>query len=197
MVLYDSDGLPSDLTLQVIRYMEFYKGFSSFAARDATLESMQLDGLSIKCGGKLYTIALDPPMESLKEARERVVQMDKDAIRGLHRSEVTVKEYRSPKGFHAVVFGLCLFAFTVFSRRQNVVHGSPIFDYLLKYIPGSGYFATIQPALITLMGGIHLAEAVVMARTRLAKHSVPLSSRLWWTWTISTFIEGFGAFQRY
>lgn len=176
--------------------MEFYKDLSSFAARDARLESMQLDSLAIRCGGKLYTIPLSPPLASLKEARERVVQMDQDAIRGLDRSEITVKEYRRPRGLHAVVFGLCLFTYIAFSRRQNVLPGSPIYDYLLKYSPGSGYFASIQPALITLMVGIHVAEAAVMVG-RLRKHSVPLLSWLWWTWTISTFVEGYGAFQRY
>lgn len=157
---------------------------------------MDLDSLHIRCGGALYTIPLDPPLSSLKEARERVVQMDKEAIAELGRSEVTVKEYRSPKGFHAVVFGLCLFTYVVFSRRANVLPGSLIYDYLLNYVPGSSYFAGIQPAVLWLTVGIHLAEAVVMAR-RLGRHSVPLLSRLWWTWVGSCFIEGYGSFQRW
>ncbi|KAJ9649305.1 hypothetical protein H2201_004313 [Coniosporium apollinis] len=179
----------------VVRYLEHYKGLSSFTARNARLEKMDLDSLGINCAGKLYTIPLDPPLSSLKEARERVVQMDKDAIAGLGRSEVTIKEYRAPRGFHAVVFGLCLFTYIAFSRRQNVLPGSLVYDYLLKYVPGSGYFASIQPAVLWLMVGIHLAEAVVMAR-RLGKHSVPLGSRLWWTWVVSCFVDGYGSFQR-
>jgi len=155
---------------------------------------MDLNSLHIRCGGALYTIPLDPPLSSLKEARERVVQMDREAIAGLGRS--AVKEYRSPKGFHAVVFGLCLFTYVVFSRRGNVLPGSLVYDYLLKHVPGSSYFAGIQPAVLWLMVGIHAAEAVVMAR-RLGRHSVPLLSRLWWMWVGSCFIEGYGSFQRW
>jgi hypothetical protein len=55
---------------------------------------------------------------------------------------------------------------------------------------------TIQPALITSMLAIHLAEAAWMHATRLRRYNVPLLGRVWWAWMLSTFIEGFGAFQR-
>ena len=51
-----------------------------------------------------------------------------------------------------------------------------------------------------LLGGmvvIHGSEAVHMARTRLEKHSVPLFSKLWWKWVVSTFFEGVGNFIRF
>jgi hypothetical protein len=36
-----------------------------------------------------------------------------------------------------------------------------------------------------------------MALYRLRPHRVPVTSRLWWTWMTSCFIEGFGAFKRF
>jgi hypothetical protein len=55
---------------------------------------------------------------------------------------------------------------------------------------------TIQPALITAMLAIHVAEAAWMHATRLRRYNVPLLSRVWWAWMLSTFVEGVGAFQR-
>jgi hypothetical protein len=55
----------------------------------------------------------------------------------------------------------------------------------------------MQPIVISLMVSIHLVEVAVMATRRLKPHGVPTFSSLWWTWTVSTFIEGFGAFQRF
>ena len=55
----------------------------------------------------------------------------------------------------------------------------------------------IQPYLITFMVIIHLSEATHMAITRLAKHTVPMFSQLWWKWIFSDCIEGFTALIRF
>jgi len=44
---------------------------------------------------------------------------------------------------------------------------------------------------------VHISETVYLARTRLQKHQVKTGSPVWWSWVISSFIEGFGAIQRF
>ena len=46
------------------------------------------------------------------------------------------------------------------------------------------------------MRRIHHGRPNKRALRVLERHSVPLFSRLWFTWVTSCFIEGFGAFQR-
>lgn len=137
-------------------------------------------------------------MESWRDARERLVKMDHEATAALPKSDITVKEYRPPKGFHAVVFVACLLTFTLYSRPQNCYPGSFVYDNVLKYVPAFARFsAKVRPWVLYPMLAVHIAEAVTMARTRLDKHTVPVLSRLWLTWTMSTFIEGVGSFHRY
>lgn len=149
------------------------------------------------CNGKRYSIPLDPPMTDWKEARERMVRMDREAVTGLGRSDITVKEYRPPKGFHAVVFFASLATFLTLFTRRNLVPGSLLYEYLLRHVPSFATFLyKIQPLVFYPMLAIHLSEAFYMGTTRLSKHSIPRLSRLWWTWLVSNFIEGYGAFQR-
>ena len=137
-------------------------------------------------------------MDSWRDARERLVRMDKDAIQALGRSDITVKQYRRPRGFHAVVFVTCAVTFAAFCRKSNFFPGSYLYEVLLKYFPRFASFcAKIQPILFYTMVALHAGEAITMANTRLRKHSVPVACRLWWAWVLSTFIEGVCAFQRY
>ena len=140
----------------------------------------------------------DPPLGTWRQARDRLVQMDREATSGLQRSEITIKEYRSPAGFGLVVFGACFFTYVLLCRRGNFEEGSWIREYLLDYVPPFRDFAAkVRPIVFYPMVGIHLLEAYTMAKTRLSKHTVPLFSGLWWKWTLSTFVEGVGAFMRF
>ncbi|KAF2089892.1 integral membrane protein-like protein [Saccharata proteae CBS 121410] len=180
----------------ITRFLEHYCRVSSFTARRARLADMSLASMQVEAGGKQYNIPLEPSMDSWRDARERMVKMDQDALAGLGRSDITIREYRVPKGFHAVVFTVCLLTYVLVSRRQNALPGSFIYDNVLRHVPALASFtAKVQPTVLALMVGIHLFEASVMAR-RLAKHNVPLLGGLWWAWTGSCFIEGFGALQR-
>lgn len=136
-------------------------------------------------------------MSAWSEARTRLAELDAQAVEGLGRSDITVKKYASPRGFLAVVFALCSLTFVGFSRRSNFQPGSLLYDVLLRHVDVFARFCyTIQPILFYTMVVLHLGEAVYMARTRLRRHSVPTLSRLWWTWMLSTCVEGKGAFIR-
>lgn len=180
----------------VIRYAEYYGEASRFESRNATIKDISLEKLILAAGGKSLAIPLDPPMGSFIDARVRLVEMDKQAVAGLNRSRITLKEYRAPTGFPAVVFAVCLGTYILLSRKANMLPGSLLYDNILKYVPSFAHFSyTLRDYVIWPMLAIHITEAYIMTNT-LKKHSVPLFSRLWWLWTTSCFIEGFNAFQR-
>jgi hypothetical protein len=136
-------------------------------------------------------------MSGFRDARERLVDMDKKTVIGLNRSRITLKEYRPPKGFPAVVFAVCLSTYILLSRKENTLPGSLLYDNVLKYIPRFAEFShNTRDYVIWPMLVIHITEASIMTNT-LKKHSVPLFSRLWWMWTVSSFVEGFDSFRRY
>ncbi|OMP85471.1 hypothetical protein BK809_0004141 [Diplodia seriata] len=180
----------------IARYLEHYCNVSSFAARRARLTDLSLGSMSIGAAGKNFTIPLEPPMQSWREARERVIQMDRDCLAGLGRSDITVRQYTRPRGAHAVIFVVCALTYVLVSRRANALPGSFIYDHVLSYSPGfAAFVARVQPLVLALMIAIHVVEASIMAR-RLQRHNVAQLSGLWWQWVASSFIEGFGALQR-
>ena len=183
----------------VTRFLEHFAQVSNSSARNAKLTDITLESLTITSHtGSPYHIPLDPPLKNWMEARERMVAMDQEALRGLGRSNITVKEYRRPRGFLAVVFVAAATTFVCFSQRSNFLPGSFLYDYILRHVPSFAKFCyDIRPYVLYPMLALHASEAVWMERTRLQKFNVPRFSRLWWQWLLSNFIEGVGAFKRF
>lgn len=175
---------------QVIRYAEHYGNASRYTSRNAKVEDITLDKLVLSAGGRTISIPLDPPLKSFSEARERVVKMDQDCIEALGRDSITIKEYRAPKGFEAVIFATCFSTYILLSRPENV-------SFVFQMIPDFAAFVLkIRLLVLFPMIAIHVFETSLMIR-KLQRHSVPLFSKLWWAWTASCFIEGVGSFRRY
>ena len=184
------------LICQLARYVEHFCRASRFAARNATLVDLDLGCLVIRCGNTSHRVSLEPPMKAWTEARGRMVQLDREAIRGLDRSPYTVKQYLPPKGVHAVVFAICLATFCMLSRPQHVMPGSIAHEVLLKHVPGlASLVQKLRLLILAIMVAIHLIEVYFMT-LKLKEHSVALFSSVWWLWTASNFIEGAGAFRR-
>lgn len=178
--------------------LQVYNRVSAQDAQSARLEDITLSDLLITAQGTRYTVPLDPPMKSMSEARTRVMAMHQNCLSKLGLSDVVVTEYRPPRGFHAVVFGLCLCTYALYSRRAHFVPGSWVYDNLLARMPRFAEICyKIQPALIWGMLAIHGGEAVLLMFRRLKPHRVPVFSRLWFTWVGSNLIEGVGAWQRF
>jgi hypothetical protein len=149
-------------------------------------------------------IPLTPPMSSFSEARERLVAMHNESLAGLGMSEIAVTRYQPPSSpFHLFVFALCLWCWLSFCYRPNLLPNAPvkaIYDFwsVGGYWPGLASFSYfLQPFTICFMLVVHISETVYLARTRLQKHQVKTGSPVWWSWVISSFIEGFGAIQRF
>jgi hypothetical protein len=147
--------------------------------------------MRFECGGQEVIIPLDPPMKAMREARERLIQLDKDALQVLGRSDIPITKYIPPyPAGHMLVFTTCLLTFIVFSRKANFRPGSLVHDHLLTLVPGFGEFClTIQPYLFWIMVSIHATETMFMAR-KLGKHGLTASEGIWWAWMGSCFVEG-------
>jgi len=180
--------------MQVVRYLEYYHKLPGYKAYDGKIADISLTHLSFSCAGETYQTPFEPPMTSYREARERVVEMDKECVGGLGRSDITVMEYIPPHGPYLIGFVVVSVTFIAFSMRSNFEKGG----YIAAVVP-SGFASfcwTIQPFVLYPMLVIHLVEAYHMARGRLTKHSVNIRSGVWWQWLGSTFIEGVGSFNR-
>ena len=183
----------------LVRYLEHFCGLSSFAARNARMNDMTFEELSVQTSPQeQFRIPVKPPMTTWSEARPRVVAMDQEAVAALGRSSITVKVYKAPRG---IALGFCIFVIITllaFSTRANFESGSVLFSTLLHLVPNYAHFCWIvQPWVLSVILGVHGAEMAWMARTRLAKHSVPSGSSLWYQWMANVSIEGFGAVIRF
>jgi len=179
-------------------YLQAFCGITAREANGASLEDLGLDNLILRAQGTRYLVPIDPPMKDFSEARERLVALRKESLRRLGRSDVTLTEYRAPRGVQIVIFGLCLFTYVSCFRRSNLLPGAFVYENLgYKYAPDFAHFVyNIQPLLFPVMVGIHVLESTLLAVLRLKPLGVPFMSGLWCTWVGSCFIEGFGAFQR-
>lgn len=179
-------------------FLEVYCLVPRSAAQSAQMEDVSLSELVIRANRTRYRIPFEPPLSSLDDVRQRVIDMRDHCIQTLGLSDIVVREYRPPTGSHAVLFTVCLATFIAFSRRSNFLPGSTLYSVALSHVPRFAAFCyTIQPLLITTMTAIHLAEAIHLAIKRLRPHRVPLFSWLWWAWVVDDFIEGVGALMRF
>lgn len=157
---------------------------------DITLESMTLS-----CHGRDYRIPVEPAMSSYREARERVVELDKECRKALGHADVTVKQFIPPNTpIYMMEFAVIASTFLAYSQRWWFAPGGPV-DGIW---PAFARFSwAIQPWLITLMIIIHGAEALYFASNKLPTHSVSPRSAIFWLWTATSFIEGQFAFRRF
>lgn len=179
---------------KVIRYLESYHHLPGYQAYNGKISDVSLEYIAFECAGMNYRTPLDPPMSSFREARERLVQMDKECLEALGRSDITIKEFIAPTGWYLVLFGIVSTTLVAFRTRANFESGS----FISAVVPQSfaRFCWTIQPLIWYGMLAIHGAETWNMARGRLRKHNVNIRSRVWWLWIATTFIEGVGAYNR-
>ena len=179
-------------------YLQAYCRISASQAKSATLEDLNLSSLTLKANGTRYSVPIDPPMTNFNEARGRLVALHKDSLQKLGRSEITLTEYRAPRGHQIVIFALCAFTYVSCFSRENLLPGSFVYENLgYKFFPDFAHFVyNIQPFLFPAMLGIHIFESALLAILKLKPHGVQFLSGLWLAWVASCMVEGFGTFQR-
>ncbi|KAH0060422.1 hypothetical protein KCU96_g20762, partial [Aureobasidium melanogenum] len=103
----------------VIRYLENYHHLPSYQAYNGRISDVSLEYIAFECAGMNYRTPLNPPMSSFREARERLVQMDKECIEALDRSDITIKEFIAPTGLYLVLFVIVSTTLVAFRTRTN------------------------------------------------------------------------------
>lgn len=170
-----------------------------FQSRKAQLIDIDLNQMVISSGkGQRSVIAFDPPMQNLREARERVVKLDQDALQVLGRSDISVTTFVPPytNPVHLALFTVCLLCFLLFPRQANWQPGSLLYDNVLYLVPGfANFVAKVGWTVFVLMVPIHATESVIMAR-KLAKHGCTFLDAVWWKWVGTCFVEGITSFKR-
>ncbi|CAO2651047.1 Nn.00g093440.m01.CDS01 [Neocucurbitaria sp. VM-36] len=180
------------------RYVEAYASRSMFQSRNAQMTDIDLSQMKFSCGGQQAVITFDPPMKSLREARERLVQMDRESLEALGRSDISITTFIPPtaKIGHLFNFTQCLVAYMLLPRPANFRPGSLLYDSLLFRVPSfASFVAQISLVVLALMLPIHLTEAGLMVR-RLRRHGCSPVDGVWWKWVGTCFVEGITAFWR-
>lgn len=166
--------------------------------RDAQITDINLNEMKISYHGKQAVIAFDPPMKSFSEARERLVQMDQDALKALGRSDIPITKFIPcyTNIYHLLNFSICITTLVVFSSASNFKPGSLLFNNLFFRFPGFANFClNIQPYLFGIMLCIHTVESTLMVN-KLTNHGLTPADTLWWQWAGTCFVEGFTSFRR-
>lgn len=134
-------------------------------------------------------------MASFREARERLVAMDKECVAALDRSDITIREWQPPYGWYLALFVTVSVTFLAFSTRSNFAPNSLFAAFLPDFFRKFCY--AIQPYLLVFLLVVHGAETFTMASGRLKRHNVNIRTLIYWQWVGDTFIEGVGAFNRW
>lgn len=180
------------------RYVEAYASKSARQSHSAQMTDIDLNQMKFSCGGQTSTIAFDPPMKSLREARERLVQMDKNTLQILGRSDISVARYVPPyvKLGHLFNFTQCLLTYVLLPRGENFRPGSLLYDNVLFMVPTFARFVLeVRWIILPIMLAIHAVEAYFMAK-KVKKHGLSSADTVWWMWVGSSFVEGVTAFWR-
>ncbi|KAL8670591.1 MAG: hypothetical protein Q9168_004884 [Polycauliona sp. 1 TL-2023] len=195
----------------LIRYLRHTHHLSSYAARNATLQSLTLDSLTLTTSSlssstskaDTYLVPITPLLQTYSSARTRLADLDAAAVAALGVSPITLKRYIPPYShLHRAIFIYVIVVLVTFplfsilprSTIQSFFSSLPLpHPYGLKIMR---FFYAVQPWILSIIAAIHPLEAWWMHRTRLTRYNVCMGGKVWWLWMGSTFIEGFGAFQR-
>ncbi|KAJ4368880.1 hypothetical protein N0V83_005962 [Neocucurbitaria cava] len=149
------------------RYVEAYASKSMWQSSGAEMINIYLDHMIFLIGSHQIVIPFDPPMKSFREARERLVEMDKDALHVLGRSDISITAFIPPtvKMGHLFNFTQCLLAYMLLPRPANFRPGSLLYDGLLYRVPSfAAFVAQISWIVFAIMLPIHIFEAGLMGK---------------------------------
>lgn len=163
-------------------YLEYYTNTKA-RPQDLVMTGITNSGMDIDIVGKkgerrTVHIPLDPPLESAKEARQRLVNMTWEAIEGLGLSRYQVDRYVLTLGQLVAVFG-SLFMYYLFLAPR-------------AYVPYVSLIDGIQPFYrlfcISLPPFLHTLENQLLMVPLLDKHRV--HGRLRAKWIFACLMSG-------
>jgi hypothetical protein len=137
-------------------------------------------------------IPFEPPMEDLKEARSRLVEMAKYAAEKRGYSPYQIIGYTPPGIFNRALLGLIYLPLATIAV-PGILTNSMVTNFLgrgtVSWLLKNAWNVTY----ITV--GIHAAEALFIMKPKLDKFRVPTDYKL--EWYLSTLLEGFPAIKRF
>ena len=82
----------------LVLYSRYYSKLPLSHAKTSKLDSINLEHMIIESSFGRCLVPFNPPLESYSEARERVVAMHQECLRGLDVDEVVIDRYSLPSG---------------------------------------------------------------------------------------------------
>ncbi|KAI0884528.1 uncharacterized protein GGS22DRAFT_163734 [Annulohypoxylon maeteangense] len=188
----------SDHFREIEEYLRAFNGVSASAARGAQIADMTLTAMTIKSVSGTHSVAITPPLKDANDARIVLVDMAMEAKQKLGLSPIRVSSFTPPSGFGLLTFAGVVTYFVCAATYSLVVPKTQVWALLDQFWPGgaSGYKWIVR-ALFAPVIVCHVGEAWWMARGRLRRHSVEFGSKVWWLWTLGTFVEGLPAMRRF
>jgi hypothetical protein len=206
--------------------LQHYNGLTAAAAASPEMVDMDLATVMAQTpDGTTHVIALSPPMQSWDERRQRLIDMTLTARAALgvpapehsegvsgsgsghshdtksNNSPVTITTYIPPRPQDWAVFAAVAFYYSCYAgvRAGFFAPGTPGWQFVesIPYPGGAAGFTWTVDTIIIPVLGIHLTEAFLFDRTRLAKHGMPRGSLAWFLWMGSVMFEGYPAFRRF
>ncbi|KAL7897825.1 hypothetical protein HDV63DRAFT_375941 [Trichoderma sp. SZMC 28014] len=190
----------SQHTRELSHYLRHYNGLSPrAAAASPAMQDLDFNGMTLKTSnGTTYSVPFSPPLTSWAEARPRVIAMDETAREALGLSNIYINEYAIQQGFDWAPFLGVIFYYFCAVGLPWLEPGSIPWEMLKAVFPGGPEgFRWLVKAIFWPVVGIHVAEAFLLDRWRLQKHSVARWSRVWWAWEITIFCEGLTSWKRF
>jgi hypothetical protein len=114
-------------------------------------------------------------------------------------SSVTIDEYQLPKGSKRLVTLTFAALMALSTRRKFIEPRSLLHDQVLARGGARTikYSKPVQDFLFYFLFGVHGAETVYFALTKLKQHNVKAFSTVWLKWVITVFLGGIAATKHF
>jgi hypothetical protein len=164
---------------ELIHYLRHWNKLSPSDARGSTMVDINLNEMRIATpGGQEHVVPFEPPMGSYVEARERLIQMDRQARHALG-VELTLAEYATPTPEVALLAGpVALLPLGFLAKRYRLLEGPSWKDAV--------------PLVVAILVG----QAMLLDLLRLQRYDVDRWTGVWWKWIASSIFEGYGTWRR-
>ena len=212
-------------------YLRFVNGMSAeqlAAEGPPQMVDMDLSSITIRTAttGNVHTVALDPPMASWDDRRQRLIGLAIDARTafgvplpehgapsdgksdGKDANTKNPVPFSPPAGADIAVFGSVVFfaVMAVLVSTGNDAAPARVWTAALAkagvtdknfYFGGAEGFRKLVAGMVAPVLAIHVTEVWWLDRTRLAPRGMARFSRDWCLWMGSTFWEGIMGFNRF
>jgi len=191
----------ASLALYLRRFAHLPATHPDVCSSPVNMASISTSAMTLVATGssREYVVPFNPPLASLADARVRLVAMDEECrqvLRLPQKQQQQQQDNDMQHASHPVVIREFLPPSAIELLLWSAVGVMMLLMLYLPWLP-DGWFKTILATIWRPVLAIHVAEAVWMHYSRLHRYGVPAGSGLWWIWTVTTFVGGYGGFRRF